>query len=145
MLTQLGERDYSGKPAFQTHIDPVPAWRGRVALGIVVMILAIESGGVGVAFLHHFHDRDDARHLGARVVQEDPVATLHLVPKHVARLKIANSVPKRGLPRGRGQILDTEGAGLGLHQPVAHRSIPSSVTTASSSTSCAAGVILSTC
>src|SRR5207302_71597 len=44
-----------------------------------------------------------------------------------------------------GEMLDAEGAGLGLHQPVLHRMIPSSVTTASSSTSCAAGAIRSTC
>ena len=35
----------------------------RIALGIVVMVLAIEGGGVGVACLHDLHDGDDARHL----------------------------------------------------------------------------------
>ena len=44
-----------------------------------------------------------------------------------------------GAAGGGGESVDAEGAGLGLHQPVAHRMNPCSVTTASIGTSCAAG------
>src|SRR4029077_11786949 len=102
--------------------------------GVVVVVLAIEGGGVGVTLLHDAHDGDDARHLGAGMVEKGFVAAAHLIPQHVARLEVAHPVPGGGAAGGGGEMLEAEGAGLGLHQPVVHRIIPSSVTTASSST-----------
>src|SRR5262249_61938597 len=89
------------------------------------------------------HDGNDPRHLGAGVVEEGLITLLHLIPQHVACLVVADAVPAGRAARGGRQILDAEAGGFGLHEPVAHRMIPSSVTTASISTSCAAALMLS--
>src|SRR5580765_4472874 len=102
------------------------------------MVLAIEGGRVGIAFLHDLHDGGDAGYIGARVVEECLIAAPHLIAQHVPRLVIAYAIPAGRAARGGGQILDIEARGLGLHQPVTHRMSPFSVTTASMSTSCAA-------
>src|SRR5215472_3028047 len=135
MFAQLLERDQTSETTFELHIDHVPAWLGRVAFRVVVIVLTIEGGGVGVAFLHYLHDGDDSWYVGARIVEKRQVTELHVVLEHVARLVIAHSIPPGGVAFGTLQVLDAEGSGLGLHQPVAHLMILSSVTTASSRTS----------
>src|SRR2546430_16797336 len=59
------------------------------------------------------------------MVEKRLIPPAHLIPQHVARLKVAHAVPRGGAARGGGEMLEAEGAGLGLHQPVAHRMIPS--------------------
>src|SRR5207245_9368953 len=145
MRAQLFQRDGAREAALQLHVHHEPAGIGAVAVGVVVVVLAIEGGGVGVTLLHDAHDGDDARPFGARMVEKGLVTAAHLVAQQVARLEIAHRVPRGAPGGGGGEMLDAEGAGLGLHQPVLHRMIPSSVTTASSSTSCGAGAMRSTC
>src|SRR6266853_642039 len=143
--SQFFERDGTREAALQLHVHHEPARIPRVALGIVVVVLAIEGGGIGVALLHDLHDGDDARQCAAGMVEKRLIAPAHLIAQHVARLKVAHAVPRGGAARGGGEMLDAEGAGLGLHQPVAHRMIPSSVTTASIRTSWAAAAMCSSC
>src|SRR3984893_11057463 len=145
MRSQFFERDGTRELAPQLHVHHEPARIAGLALGIVVVVLAIEGGGIGVASLHDLHDGDDARQRAAGMVEKRLVTPAHLIPQHVARLKIAHPVPRAGAARGGGEMLDAEGGGLGFHQPVAHRMIPSSVTTASMSTSWAAAVMCSSC
>src|SRR5262249_39515943 len=133
MRAQLLEADHVREAAFQLHIDHEPAWILRVAARIVVMVLAIEGGRVGIAFLHDLHGGDDAGYLGARVIEECLIASPHLISQHVARLVMASAIPAGRAARGGGQIFDTEARGLGLHQPVTHLMTPFSVTTASMS------------
>src|SRR6202023_675785 len=103
------------------------------------------GGGIGEALLHDLHAGDDARHCAARMVEKRLVTPAHLIPQQVWRLKGVHPVPRAGGAGGGGEMLDAEGAGLGFHQPVAHRMIPSSVTTASISTSWAAAVMRASC
>src|SRR2546430_206648 len=145
MRSQLFERDGTREAALQLHVHHEPARIARIAVAIVVVVLAIEGGGIGVAPLHDLHDGDDARQRAAGMVEKRLIPPAHLIPQHVARLKVAHAVPRGGAARGGGEMLEAEGAGLGLHQPVAHRMIPSSVTTASISTSSAAAVMCSSC
>src|ERR1700730_9501489 len=135
MFAQLIERDHARETALELHIDHEPTRLGGVAVRVVVMMLAIEGGGVGIPFLHYLHDGDDSRYVGARIVEKGQVPLLHIVPKHVARLVIAHSVPSSGVTLGTLEVLDAERGGFGFHQPIAHFTILSSVTTASSLTS----------
>src|SRR5206468_12234994 len=145
MRSQLFERDGTREAALQLHVHHEPARIARIAVAIVVVVLAIEGGGIGVALLHDLHDGDDARQRAAGMVEKRLIAPAHLIPQHVARLKVAHPVPRAGAARGGGEMLEAEGAGLGFHQPVAHRMIPSSATTTSIGTSWAAAVLRSTC
>src|SRR5579863_5705123 len=138
MLAQLFERDDALEAALQLHVHHEPARILRIAVRIVVMMLALEGGCVRVAALHDPHDGRYSRHLAAGVVEEGLIPAPHLIAQHVARLEVAHAVPGAGAAGRRRQVIDAEGLRLRLHQPVAHRLIPSSVTTASMSTSCAA-------
>src|ERR1700752_3462994 len=70
MFAQLLERDHTSETAVELKLDHAPAWLGGVALRVIVIMLAIEGGGVGVAFLHYLHDGDDSRYVGARIVEK---------------------------------------------------------------------------
>src|SRR5665213_2352878 len=97
MLTQIIERDDVLELAYQLHIDDEPARGIRLGVGIVVMMLGVESRLVRIALLH---DGDDARYAGevaARVIEECQIAFFYRVPQHVARLKITHAIPCGGL------------------------------------------------
>src|SRR6185312_4332331 len=109
MFAQLFEGDYTIEAALELHVDHEPARVGGVAIGVVVMMLAIKSSGVGVTFLHYLHDGDDPGYVGARIVEKRQVTLLHVVPEHVASLVIAYAIPPGGLTFGTLQVVDAEG------------------------------------
>src|SRR4029077_15757997 len=141
MRSQFIERDGTREAALQLHVHHEPARIRGIAIGIVGVVLAMEGGGIGGASLHDLDDGDDARHRAAGMVEKRLVTPAHLIPQHVACLEIAHAVLRAGAAGGGGEMLYAEGGGLVFHQPVAHRMIPSSVTTASISTSWAAAVM----
>src|SRR5690606_9901242 len=92
----------------------------RVALRIVVRVLRIEGGVIRVTRLHDLDDARDARFRAARMVEERAVAALHVVAHEVARLIVADAVPASRLAWSRGEVVDTEGRRLRLHEPITH-------------------------
>src|SRR6185436_6244392 len=59
----------------------------------------------------------------ARVVEEHPVADLHVLEHKVARLIVADAAPGRGAAGRREHVVDRALVGLAFHQPVLHRTI----------------------
>src|ERR1700682_5791865 len=115
-------------------------------------IAAVEGARVGISSAYHPHDCDDARHLAAGAIQKRLIALLDPVADEVACLVVAYAVPAGGLARCGLQIIDAEGRGFGLEEPMVHcpRSYqaaalnidtPFSVSTASSGTSWLLGSI----
>ena len=58
----------------------------------------------------------DADWVAAAVIEQDPVADLHLIPHIIARLVIPHAVPAGDLAGLK--VLDRKDVRLGLHQPV---------------------------
>src|SRR6188474_2217475 len=155
MFAQGFERDRRVDAPLEADVDAVPPRFLRIALGIVVGILRIERGGLGITCAYHADDARDARLIAARVIEKAEIALLHVVPQHVSRLVVAHAVPSGGGVSGAREVIDAEGRGFGLEEPVLHcvhsvrrsdprfgRNTPRSVTTRSSGTSQGAAAIV---
>src|SRR5262245_54220666 len=84
------------------------------------MMLLVEGGGVGIRLADDLHDACDSRHGAARVIEEGQVALLHVVTHEITYLVVAYAIPSRRLALRRGERVDAEALGFGLHQPVLH-------------------------
>src|SRR5687767_6399993 len=123
MPTQLFERDHPLELAHQLHIDHVPARFIRIALRIVVLVLAVERGGIRIRLALYGGNAGDTGDVATGVIKEGEIALLHLA-KIVARLEITHAVPAAGAVLGARQVIDAERGWLGLHQPVVHTLAP---------------------
>src|ERR1700733_7844761 len=143
---QLRQCDHSFQSAFQPYFEGEPARRLLAAGGIEMRVPAVECARVGIGSAYHPHDRDDARHLATGVIEEGLIALADLVADEVTRLVVAYALPAGGLARRSCGVIDAEGRGFSLEEPMLHcpRSyqaaalnfdMPASVTSASNGTS----------
>src|SRR5687767_10368593 len=93
MRAQLIEGDGACELLFELHFHCVPTRLGWVALCIIVIVVAIESGWIRECLLRHDHRADDAGYIAARVIEEDAVIDLHLLDE-VACLIVTNPIPQ---------------------------------------------------
>jgi hypothetical protein len=115
---QLVEGDQARQLALELDVDADPPRlvgpRGR----IVVRAGGIELGGVDHAGARDPGQAGDAGRGRVRVVEQHPVADPHLIAHEVAGLVVADAGP--GLDLDPDQIVDPEGVGFALHEPVVH-------------------------
>ena len=99
VLAQRFQRHRLFEFSEQSHLDLIPARVRRVAVRIVVVVLAIERRRIGMTRAHDLHRPVDPGHLAARMVEERAVPDGEIVAQHVACLVVAHAVPTRCLCR----------------------------------------------
>src|SRR5690606_18253848 len=150
MAADLPERDRPAQVAHVADVDQLPARLFPGGLGVVVLRLALELGGIRIRKARDLADAVDPRHLGIGVVEQHPVPGRHLAHE-VARLVVAHPGPRLGADAF--QVVDRKIPRFGFHQPIAlafahvapAMKVRASVQTAWSGTSQGSRAIASTC
>src|SRR5690606_27635223 len=112
----LVQRQRPLQVAHVAHVDQIPARLFARGLGVEVLGLAVELGLVRVGRGNDLADAVDARDFAVGVVEQHPVADLHLAHE-VARLVVAHPGPRLGADPL--QVVDRKIPRFGFHQPIA--------------------------
>src|SRR5438552_4160325 len=116
---QLGKRN-KARLLDQRHVHVEPARRSTGCFRVVIRALTVELRLVGIGGLAHAHDAGNPGLGTTRMIKKGEVADVHLIAHEIARLVVPHAEPGRRLFRHRGEIVDRQLVGLGLHQPVTH-------------------------
>lgn len=116
---ELRQGQWLSEFLLELDIYHIPSWIVLLGLGIIVIVVGVESSVIGVAFFHDSRDADNRWWCRVAVIKEHSVAKFHRVAERVACLVVAYSVPVGGLVLSFGEIVDTKYFRFAFYQPVA--------------------------
>ena len=118
---QFLQSDITFQFSFKANIDHIPGRIVRVTLFVVVLAATIKGVAIRITRTRYHGRAHDGGIFTRRMIKQDAVSFLDVVPQQVAGLVVAHTFPARGLVSFGDQIIDRIGRRLGLHQPILNR------------------------